>query len=297
MTLAAARWRRFSRAQANLLSRTIALPIIVGATGLKGARLASRGTTPELRRTLAVGIGASFVSTLASQRLIGLVERDRALWPYAAYRAALAAVVLGKLRREALIQILDKFGVGLESGYNSKILDKLGIDLELHVYVEPAPTIERADRADSTPRDLIDALRRLPATTAAKPLPPLGQAAAPAAPGGTEQRAVVAEAEAGPPDGDAAPAAGRTRTAAPFGYTLPDLVLRPLHHIDQRGGGEVAMDEVVTSEQRGGQALPRQLADGGGDPLQPARGGDDLAGRGQGAAAQRAGSPATAASG
>src|ERR1700754_4309977 len=101
VTLAAARWRRFSRAQANLLSRTIALPIIVGATGLKGTRLAKRGTTPELRKTLAVGIGASFISTLASQRLIGLVERDRALWPYAAYRAGLAAVVLAKLRRNS----------------------------------------------------------------------------------------------------------------------------------------------------------------------------------------------------
>lgn len=100
ITLAAARWRRFSRTQANLLSRTIALPIIVGATGLKGVRLAKRGTTPELRRTLAIGIGASFVSTLASQRLIGLVERDRALWPYSAYRAALAGVVLAKLRRD-----------------------------------------------------------------------------------------------------------------------------------------------------------------------------------------------------
>jgi undecaprenyl-diphosphatase len=99
VTLAAARWRRFSREQANLLSRTIALPIIVGATGLKGARLARRGTTPQLRRTLAVGIGASFVSTLASQRLIGLVERDRALWPYSAYRAGLAGVVLWKLRK------------------------------------------------------------------------------------------------------------------------------------------------------------------------------------------------------
>ena len=99
VTLAAARWRRFSRAQANLLSRTIALPIIVGATGLKGARLARRGTTPELRRTLALGVGASFASTLASQRLIRLVERDRALWPYAAYRAGLAGVVLWKLRR------------------------------------------------------------------------------------------------------------------------------------------------------------------------------------------------------
>ncbi len=98
VTLAAARWRRFSRDQANLLSRTIALPIIVGAAGLKGARLSRRGSTPELRRSLAVGVVASFASTLASQRLISLVERDRALWPYAAYRVALAAAVLAKLR-------------------------------------------------------------------------------------------------------------------------------------------------------------------------------------------------------
>jgi undecaprenyl-diphosphatase len=99
VTLAAARWRRFSRDQANLLSRTVALPIIVGASALKGARLARRGTTPQVRRSLAIGASASFASTLASQRLIGLVERDRALWPYAAYRAGLAAVVLLKLRR------------------------------------------------------------------------------------------------------------------------------------------------------------------------------------------------------
>jgi undecaprenyl-diphosphatase len=99
ITLAAARCRRFSRDQANLLSRTIALPIIVGATGLKGTRLARRGTSPALRRSMAIGAAASFASTLASQRLIKLVERDRALWPYAAYRAALAAAVLVKLRR------------------------------------------------------------------------------------------------------------------------------------------------------------------------------------------------------
>ena len=33
-----------------------------------------------------------------------------------------------------------------------------------------------------------------------------------------------------------------------FGYTLPDIVLRHLHHVDQRCAGEVVMDEVVTSE-------------------------------------------------
>lgn len=38
-----------------------------------------------------------------------------------------------------------------------------------------------------------------------------------------------------------------------FGYTLPDLVLRRLHRIDQRASGEVAMGEVVTSERESGQ--------------------------------------------
>jgi undecaprenyl-diphosphatase len=96
-TLSAARWRRFSRDQANLLSRTVALPIIVGASLLKGVRLARRGAPPGLRRSLATGVAASFASTLCSQRLIRLVERDRALWPYAAYRIGLAASVLAAL--------------------------------------------------------------------------------------------------------------------------------------------------------------------------------------------------------
>jgi undecaprenyl-diphosphatase len=98
-TLAAARWRRFTREQANMLSRTVALPVIVGATALKGVRLRRRGVAAGLRRAIAAGTAASFVSTLASQQLIRLVERDRALWPYAAYRAALAAVVVVRMGR------------------------------------------------------------------------------------------------------------------------------------------------------------------------------------------------------
>jgi len=98
-TLTAARARCFHRDQANLLSRTVALPVILGAVALKGARLARRGVAPGTGRALAIGAGSAFASTLASQRLIGLVERDRALWPYAAYRLALAAVVLRRVRR------------------------------------------------------------------------------------------------------------------------------------------------------------------------------------------------------
>jgi undecaprenyl-diphosphatase len=97
-TLTAARLRRFDREQANLLSRTVALPVIVGATLLKGMRLRRRGASPELKAAIGAGIAASFASTLASQQLIRIVERDRALWPYAAYRVALATVVAIRMR-------------------------------------------------------------------------------------------------------------------------------------------------------------------------------------------------------
>ena len=99
-TLAAARWRGFTRDQANMLSRTVALPVIVGAAILKAARLAGRPDAwRSLRRPLAIGVVTSFASTLASQRLLRLQERDRALWPYAAYRVGLAATVLRRLRK------------------------------------------------------------------------------------------------------------------------------------------------------------------------------------------------------
>ncbi len=99
-TLAAARARGFDRDDANVLSRHVALPIIVGAVALKGTRLARRGLPPGTARAFAAGIGAAFASTLASVRVIRLVERDRSLAPYAAYRLALAAVVIRRLRQD-----------------------------------------------------------------------------------------------------------------------------------------------------------------------------------------------------
>lgn len=100
-TLAAARRRGFSREDANLLSRLIALPVIGGAALLKGLRLFRRGVDRPERAALAAGFIASVLSTLASQRLIRMVERDRALWPYAAYRLALAAMILLRLKARA----------------------------------------------------------------------------------------------------------------------------------------------------------------------------------------------------
>jgi len=97
-TLAAARARGFAREDSNVLSRHVALPIIVGATALKGTRLARRGLPAGTARAFAAGIVASFAATLASMRIIRVVERDRSLLPYAGYRLALAALVLRRLR-------------------------------------------------------------------------------------------------------------------------------------------------------------------------------------------------------
>jgi undecaprenyl-diphosphatase len=95
-TLTAARLRGFARADANVLSRHLALPIIGGATVLKGLRLARRGLPPGAAAGFAAGTLAAFVSTLASKRL---VRDDRPLWPFAAYRTLLAACVLRAQRR------------------------------------------------------------------------------------------------------------------------------------------------------------------------------------------------------
>ncbi len=97
-TLAAARLRGFTREDANRLSRHVALPVIAGATLLKGIRLRRRGLPPGTTVPFAAGAAAAFASTLGSTWLIRQVERDRSLLPYAVYRSALAMVVLAKLR-------------------------------------------------------------------------------------------------------------------------------------------------------------------------------------------------------
>jgi undecaprenyl-diphosphatase len=98
-TLTAARWRRFTRRDSNVISRQIALPVIVGAAGLKGVRLlARRDEIPRsVVRGMVAGAAAAFGSTLVSMRLIAMLERSRSLLPYAVYRAALAGAVLAKV--------------------------------------------------------------------------------------------------------------------------------------------------------------------------------------------------------
>ena len=83
-TLTAARLLGFRRRDANVISRQIALPVIVGAATMKGVRLVQRGNLPpQVVRGMAAGAGAAFGSTLVSMRLISMLERSRSLRPYA----------------------------------------------------------------------------------------------------------------------------------------------------------------------------------------------------------------------
>jgi undecaprenyl-diphosphatase len=102
-TLTAARARGFSRRDAQALSWHAALPVILGAGALEGARLARPGVPERARGALAFGAGAAFLSTLASARVLRRARcwRDgRALLVCSLYRVALALVVIRRLRSE-----------------------------------------------------------------------------------------------------------------------------------------------------------------------------------------------------
>jgi len=97
-TLTAARLRRFGRVDAERLSRHVALPVIGGATALKCLRLWQHGLPDGAAGPFAVGVVASFISTLGATPLIKQVERDRPLLPFAVYRVALGCLALRRLR-------------------------------------------------------------------------------------------------------------------------------------------------------------------------------------------------------
>jgi len=97
-TLTVLRARGYGRADAHVLSRHTALPVIAGATALKGVRLARRGLPRAHRAAFAAGTIAAFAATLASLPLVaGRSRHPRAsppLRPFAAYRLALAAALI-----------------------------------------------------------------------------------------------------------------------------------------------------------------------------------------------------------
>jgi len=98
-TLSAARMRGFARQDADELSWLAAIPVILGACALKGARLHGAEVSQEERIALAAGASASFVSTLASARLAARLKLGRApLAPFSLYRLLLALWTLALAR-------------------------------------------------------------------------------------------------------------------------------------------------------------------------------------------------------
>ncbi len=101
-TLSAARARGFGRDAAQALSWHAGIPVLFGASLLKGARMRRSGIPRGQRAALAVGASAAFVSTLASARVLDRTLREGGpLWPYSIYRCALAALVISRLRDPA----------------------------------------------------------------------------------------------------------------------------------------------------------------------------------------------------
>jgi undecaprenyl-diphosphatase len=92
-TIVAARARGFTPLAASELSMHVALPVIGGATLLKGVRLKKRGLPAEMRAPFAVGVAGAFVSSFASARLISRRNRGRGLMKYVIYRLGLAGAV------------------------------------------------------------------------------------------------------------------------------------------------------------------------------------------------------------
>jgi undecaprenyl-diphosphatase len=93
-TVAAARLLGFDRASAFALGRAVGLPVVAGATALKGRRLLREGLAPALRGPFAAGAATAAASTLAAAPL----RRATAIAPLAAERAALAVAALVRLR-------------------------------------------------------------------------------------------------------------------------------------------------------------------------------------------------------
>jgi undecaprenyl-diphosphatase len=96
-TRSVARARGFTRAAAIELSAGVALPVLLGATALKGVRLAQRRPPAGAMAALSLGAAAAAASTLGALRAQRRVTVPPAVW--AAYRVALAGAVLVTDRR------------------------------------------------------------------------------------------------------------------------------------------------------------------------------------------------------
>ena len=97
--LTALRAMGFARPDAHAVSREASKPVLLGATVLKGARVVQRG---DGLAALAAAAAGSAVSTRVATRALEGRGVRAPLWPFALYRAALAASVLVMERRPSI---------------------------------------------------------------------------------------------------------------------------------------------------------------------------------------------------
>lgn len=101
MALAAARFRGFGRRDSRRLAAQVGLPVIAGATLLKGLRMLKRPPARGDGVAMAVGAVSSFASTWALAPVLTRWPADGALAPYVAYRTALTLAILAGMRRDS----------------------------------------------------------------------------------------------------------------------------------------------------------------------------------------------------
>jgi undecaprenyl-diphosphatase len=95
-TLAAARFRGFTRPASRSLSARAGVPVIAGATGLKLIRALQRPPAP--RGWLAIGAASSFASTCLLAPRLERATENVPLMTFAAYRLAVAGAIAARLR-------------------------------------------------------------------------------------------------------------------------------------------------------------------------------------------------------
>jgi len=98
-TLTAARLLGFDRPSSAAISHRAALPVIAGAAALEAVALLRGGLPRTLVAPFAAGAGAALASTFLSAPLVRAFDRAGSYAPVAAYRAALGALALARLRR------------------------------------------------------------------------------------------------------------------------------------------------------------------------------------------------------
>ena len=100
--LTALRLMGVARADAHAISREASKPVLLGATVLKGARVVARG---EGGGALVAAAAGSAISTRVAARALAGRGVRAPLWPFALYRAALAASVRAMARRRAPVPL------------------------------------------------------------------------------------------------------------------------------------------------------------------------------------------------